>query len=94
MILHLFKTFPGLDFQKKQQCQRYCECRFNSNFESYMIIACLNKGHFDLAIGIVKDNVFLSGKALESAARLGHTNIVELLLQSRADIRDYNRLNI
>jgi hypothetical protein len=86
LILHLFKTFPELGAREKQECQLHFERKFKNNVESYMIIACLNKGHFDLVLEIVKDNAFLSGKALESAARLGHTNIVELLLQSRADI--------
>jgi ankyrin repeat protein len=86
LILHLFKTFSGLGFKEKQECQRYSECSFNSNVESCMIIACLNKGHFDLAIGIVKDNPGLSGKALQSAAELGHIPVVEFLLQLHTDI--------
>jgi hypothetical protein len=86
LILHLFKTFPELDFQEKQECQQSFEILFNSNVESYMIKVCLKKGHFDLVLGIVNNNADLSGKALQNAARLGHVPVVELLLQSRTDI--------
>jgi ankyrin repeat protein len=86
LILHLFKTFPELDFQEKQECQQSFEILFNSNVESYMIKVCLKKGHFDLVLGIVNNNADLSGKALQNAARLGHVPVVELFLQSRTDI--------
>jgi hypothetical protein len=90
IILHLFQTFPGLGFQEKQECQQSFQILFNRNVESFMIQACLKKDYFDLVLGIVRNNSFLSGKALESAARLGHTNIVEILLQSRTVIPSHH----
>jgi hypothetical protein len=86
LTLNLFQTFSGLGFQEKQDYQRYFINIFNCAFENYLIEACFEKEHFGLVLGIVRNNSFLSGKALESAARLGHTNIVEILLQSRTDI--------
>jgi hypothetical protein len=90
LILHLFQTFPGLGFQEKQECQQSFQILFNSKVESFMIQTCLKKDYFDLVLGIVRNNLLLSGKALESAARLGHTNIVEILLQSRIDIPSHH----
>jgi ankyrin repeat protein len=89
LILHLFKTFSGLDFQEKQELQQSFEVLFNRNVETCIIKACIRKGNFDLAIGIIKDNADLSGKALRSAAHLGHANIVEILLQGHTDIPAY-----
>jgi hypothetical protein len=80
LILHLFQTLPGI-LDKRKHYQYY-----KNNVESYMIKACLKKGNFDLVLEIVKDNAYLSGKALESAVRLGHKSNVEILFQSRANI--------
>jgi hypothetical protein len=82
LILYLFQTFSGI--LDKRMYYRY----YNDKVEILMINTCLEKGHFDLVLGIVRNNVDLSGKALAlaCAAQLCQTNVVELLLQSRTDI--------
>jgi hypothetical protein len=82
LILYLFQNLPVPD--KRMYYQYY-----NCFVDVFMINACLEKGHFDLVLGIVRNNVDLSGMALESAAKLCQTNVVELLLQSRTDIPSY-----
>jgi hypothetical protein len=94
LMLHLFKTFRELGAREKQEYQHYFKRKFKNNVECYMIKVCLKKGHFNLVFGIVNNNNDLFVYALESAARLGNSNIVELLLQSRTDIpADYVALN-
>jgi hypothetical protein len=83
LMLHLLRTFRELGAREKQECQRYFKRKFENNVECYMINACLEKGHFDIVLEIVKDNAYLSMEALERAARLGHIMIVEILLQNR-----------
>jgi hypothetical protein len=60
--------------------------KFNISVECYIIEACLKKDRFDLVLEIYKDNKYISGKALESAAQLGYSKIVEHLLQSCTEI--------
>jgi hypothetical protein len=83
LMLHLLRTFRELGAREKQEYRHYFKRKFKNNVECYMINACLEKGHFDIVLEIVKDNAYLSMEALERAARLGHIMIVEILLQNR-----------
>jgi ankyrin repeat protein len=86
LMLHLLRTFRELGAREKQEYQHYFKRKFKNNVECYIIKVCLKKGHFNLVFGIVNNNNDLFVYALESAARLGNSNIVELLLHSRTDI--------
>jgi hypothetical protein len=62
LIMHLFQFLPRI-LDKREHYQYY-----KNHDENSMIKACLKKGHFDLVLGIVRNNADFSGKALLSAA--------------------------